>query len=340
MDDNKIIDLLIYMIELHSLYKNEIGYSKSELDELVEKYNIINLDCDYEQFKVLYKYGYLNEKEYIGKLKNFLNDYKIDKIEFVEFLEKNKIDGRSIVNYFIKEMKPNNIKKENGNWYFYAEGGWVYFSDYFKISGDYRNDIVELILNGEGYLLFDNNLSDYNIKESYLDVDDENLKYIKTIIQNMKKDYKIEQNDIDEIYKLSDIVSICDEYDLNDLKDGLDASYASAQQRADENEAYEFLINQIIDHFGFTLDSLSWAKGSDKSKYQDTLKIKFKNSDAVKNSIILFYKIENVSYHEDASDYYIDYYSPYYGWNGDAKEYINEEIMEKIPDFVDDKYLS
>ena len=106
---------------------------------------------------------------------------------------------------------------------------------------------------------------------------------------------------------------------------------------ADEDEAYESTVNQIIDHFGLTTDGLEWVKRSEKSEYNDTLKIKFKNKESAKESIILFYKIENRLWDED--DYFIKFSSPYYGWHGDADKFIDENIQERVPDYVDKNYI-
>lgn len=335
--EKNLILLLVTMIEDYSRYGDTIGYTKKEMDNFIEKYDLFNLDYSPSDAIELYKHEYLTKSEFVEKIRELFDDIEsnrsehMDIIDYIDFLESN-----NLIDICIDKMKNSDIVEEDGTWYLYANGGWSYFEDYFKIDSDYRNDVVKLLLNGEGWEMFDYDCHNFN-DFSYLDVNDDNLKYLKTIVQNMRDDFEIEQDEIDEIDDLGDVVSIAKEYDLDDLLTGLEMAYCRAQGYADESEAYDSVIDQILDHFGITTDELKWVKRSEKSKYDDTLKIKFKDGDAAKEAIILFYKIENEPY--DNSDYLINFSSPYNGWHGDVDKYIDEEIQERVPDYVDEKYL-
>ena len=332
---DNIRKLLITMIKDYSLYKDDIGYTKSELDKFIEEYKLIDFNCNYDEFEILYDNGYLTKKQYLKRLKEFLNDGETDQIDFIEFIEKN-----GLVDYFLKDIKPENIRKEGDDWYFYAYDGWGYFTDYFNVSNNYRNNVVEMILKGDGYEIFDYSYHDFDIRHSYLEVNDENLKYLKTIIQNMVDDYEIDQDDIDDISDFDDVVKIVYDYDLDDMKIALEIVCSRAQSYADENEAHNTLTNDIIEHFGFTTDGIKWVKGSDRSKYDDTLKIKFKDENSVKETILLLFKIDNVGYYDEIDDdWKIDFDEPYNGWQGDAGEHFNVELQDLLPDNIDKKYL-
>lgn len=338
MEEQKIITLLIAMIIDYDSYGDEIGFTKQELNDFIEKYDLYNLDYSPNNAIYLYNKKYLSKDDFIKKIRELFDDIEsnrsdhMDIIEYVEFLEKN-----NLIDICIDKMSHNNIKKdEYGIWCFYAEDDWSYFSKYFSEKRDYRKDVVKMILSGEGLELFDYDCDHFD-DFSYLNVNDKNLKYLKTIVQNMKDDFEIDQDEIDNIGDLKDIVSIAKEYDLEDLLNGLKMSYCRSQGYADEKEAYDSVINQILDHFGLTTEELSWVKRSEKSKHSDTLKIKFKSEGDAKDAIILLYKIENEPY--DNSDYLISYYSPYNGWYGDAGEFIDDTIQDTLSDYVNE-YLS
>lgn len=328
----RIVELFLYMIEIHNLHGDDIGYSKNEMDELMSKFEFLDMDMlNYENYEILHKNGYFNDDEYIEKIGKYFQDGETDQIEFVEFLE-----NKDVVDHFINDMKPNNIKKEGDDWYFYAHGGWSYFSDYFNIPVNYKNDVVEMILNGEGYELFEfYDVSDYDLKNSYLEFNDENLKYIKGIIQNMKNDFEIPEDEIDDIGDFDDIIKVCFDYGLDDLITCFRISYSHAQSYAAESEAYTTLVNNIEEHFNFVEDGLKWVKNN--KKYSDTLKIKFDGEEGAKDTIIKLFKINNNEYGSD--DYKINYESPYNGWYGNPENYFNDEVYERISDFVEKKYL-
>jgi len=332
-----IIKLLISMIKSYVEYGDEIGYTKKEMDDIIEKYELLYLDYDYNDAILLYDEKYVTKKEFTDKIRELFDDAQnghldIDIVEYIEFLEKN-----SLVNICIDKMERSDIKKDDdGNWYFYAKGGWDYFCDWFKVDSDYRDNVVKMILNGEGYELFDYNPSDYS-DFSYININDDNLKYLKTIVQNMKDDFELDQDEIDNIGDIDDVYSIAKNNDLDDLETALTMVNCRAQGYADEGEAYDYTTNLILEHFNLTLDGLKWVKFNKNSEYDDTLKIKFKDEESAKNAIILLYKIENRTYDDD--DFFIEWSSPYGGWIGDADKYIDDEIQERVPDYVDEKYL-
>lgn len=330
----EIVELFLYMIDFHNLHGDNIGYSKKEMDELMNKFKFLDMDMlNYENYEKLHKNGYFNDDEYIEIIGSYFQDGETDQIDFVEFLERN-----GIVDHFINDMKPDNIKKEGDEWYFYAHYGWSYFSDYFNVPSNYRNNVVEMILGGEGYELFDfYDISNYDLKNSYLDLNDKNLKYVKKIIQNMKNDFEIPEDEINDISDFDDVLKVCFDYDLDDLITCFKTSYSHAQQYAAENEAYTSLINDIEEHFNFIEDDLKWVKNNKNSTYSDTLKIKFDGEEGAKDTIIKLFKIDNAEYGND--EYKIDYNSPYNGWYGDPEKYFDDEVYKRIDDFIEKKYL-
>jgi len=338
--EQEIVTLLMAMVIDFDRYGDEIGYTKQELDNFIEKYDLYNLDYSPNNAMDLYDKEYLSKEDFVEKIRDFLDWAEngdldnMDTVEYVEFLEKN-----NLIDICIDKMKHDDIKKDDdGTWYFYAKGGWSYFSEYFSVDRDYRDDVVKMILSGDGYGLFDYDCTNFD-DFSYVDVNEENLKYLKTIVQNMKDDFEIEQDDIDDISDLSDVASVAKEYDLDDLVLGLKLAHCRAQGYADESEAYESATNEILNHFGLTLDGMKWVKDNDKSKYGETLKIKFNSESDAKDAMVLLYKLNNSSSYDDTSDYLIKYSSPYNGWHGDVDKFIDEEIQERVPDYVDGEYL-
>jgi len=342
MDNEKeVVVLLIKMIDLHGQYGDNIGYTRSEISKFVNKYDLINLDYLPEDLLILYKYGFVDKKFFNNKICEFFDDLfsgyssnsriideYYDNIEYIDFLESN-----NIVNLCINKMIPSNIKQENGKWYFYAYNGWSYFEDYFKSDSNNRSDVPKMLLNGEGFELFQYDCSVFDDFQ-YLDIIDSNLKFLKSIVQNMKDDFDIEQNDIDDIKDIDDVYHISKNYGIDELERALQLCYCDAQRNADENEAYESIINQIYDYFGFVGDKgVDWVKMNNK----DYLKLEFINEEKANESIILLFKIDNIQY--GSEDFLIDYESPYYGWNGDANKYINDEFSWRIEEEIDNKYI-
>ncbi len=334
----ELTKLLISMINKHKKYGDDIGFTKKEMDHFINKYDLVNLEYSPSNAVDLYDEKYLTKDEFVLKIREFFDNIEIgdnndmDIIEYVEWLERN-----NLIEICMDKMENySEIKEENGNWYFYAKDGWEYFSNYFSIDTNYRNNVVETILSGEGREFFQYDCSGYE-DFYYLKVEDNTIIYLKDVLKKMKDDYEIKQEEIDNVEDFEDIVSIAKEYNIDELLDAFMFAHCSAQEYADENEAYDSLINQIIEHFGLTLDGLKWVKVDVKSKYDDALKIKFINEDAAKDAIILLYKIDNRTWDED--DYHIKYDSPYNGWNGDANEYFDQEIRNRIYDDVDEKYL-
>jgi len=338
MKNGKIIKLLMSMINALKSFDEKIGFTKKELDHLIDKYDLYNLDYSPKDAIELYEEKYLTKEQFIDKIREFFEEAEngdledMDVIDYIGFLEKN-----SLLDICMDYFKYSDIKKDDdGTWYFYAKDGWKYFSDYFKVSSNYINNVVEMILSGDSYELFDRDFYDGDL--SYLDISDENLKWLIQILQNMKDDFEIEQDEIDDVSNVNNVYDIANEYDLDDLKTGLEISYCDAQRFADENEAYESTTNQVLEHFGLTLDGLKWVKADKDSEYAETLKIKFKSESDAEEAMILLYKIENEPW-GDTDDYKIDYSSPYNGWHGDADKYIDEEIQERVCEYVDEKYI-
>jgi hypothetical protein len=339
-NEEELIKLLIAMIDNYKKYGDKIGYTKPEIDKFIDKYELIDLEYSPEDSLILYENNYLTKNEFDLKILSFLEDAESgnldrDTIEFVEFLENN-----NLINICIEHMRPNNIRKDDdGNWYFYARDGWSYFADYFKNNTN-RDDVVKTILNGNGYELFDYYDSVDKNDFKYLDIKDSNLKIFKDIIQKMKNDFEIDQDEIDDIDDIEDVYSISVDYDLGELKNVLEHFYSRAQCNASENEAYEYVTELILDHFNLTIEGLKWVKSNTKSDYDDTLKIKFNSESGAEDTILILYKIENAQY-EDDDDNFISYSPPYNGFLGDANKYIDEAIEEESfhLDDIDDKYL-
>jgi hypothetical protein len=248
------------------------------------------------------------------------NDEQIE--DFIGFLE-----GNGLFDFYSEKFTHNDVVEENGEWYFLALNGWSYFAEYVKDDNGRDDKFVADILSGNGYHYFDNYGDEYNISDSYLDVNDKNLKYLKAVIQNMKKDFEIKQDDIDNIKDLGDIATICDEYGLSDLENGLNNCYSFAASYAAENEAYESIINRIAEHFSLG-EKTEWTN-------KDVLKIKFDNDKAAKFCMVKLFRIDNYNEYGDDTDVFVDLDYPYYGFQGDSEDIeknFNQEIVERLPD--------
>lgn len=334
---DEIVKLVIGMLDAHNHYGDKIGFTRKDIKRIYDEYDVLDsIDINrYSDFYELYENEFISKKKLIKTYRDMFGDSDLDDpVEFVEFLE-----SKSLINYFIDLMIPSEIKEREGKWYFYAPDGWKYFADYFYIPADYRKDAVEVILAGEGMEIFWYDCNAFKIKDSYLDVNEENLKYLKSILQNMKEDFEIEQEEIDNIKDLDDVVEVIREHDIDDFEKGLDSTYCNSQGYADEDEAYNSLINDVMEHFGFD-KATKWVKGSEKSEYDDTLEIQFKDESAAKDAIIMLYKIDN-SIWDDTSEFQIKYDPPYYGYQADnekVEDYFNQELQERLPDYID-KYI-
>lgn len=264
------------------------------------------------------------------------NQFMDERDEPIMLFEIIKSDDE-LYNFYEDKFKNTNIKKENGDWYFYANNGWEYFISYFKIPNKYRDDVIKLILNGEGRELFDYDLYSFNLDDyCYLNISDKNIKYIKNIIQKMKDDENIKQEDIDNIKDFDDIIEVIEEYVLDGLKQGLINIVCHATGYADESNAYNSIVGDIMEHFGFE-KAVDWVKRHKNDEYDTTLRIKFKSEMDAKKTTIMLFQINDPDYDND--DLFLSYDPPYNGYSGDVNEYINDVITDGLEQYIDEKYL-
>lgn len=246
-----------------------------------------------------------------------------DRFELKEFLEKDSI----LYNFFGEQIKCNNIVEKNGQYWVVVED-YGFFSDYFKLDNNTRDDLISKILVGDSFDIFQYDSNDFKSLTDYdIDLNPENLFFLKMILRlehDANSDYDY---DINDIKNYGDIANIVKENDIEALRKGISWSLCEAQEGADANAAWEDITNKIYSFFDLEMGTAKFEK-TDGFKY-DAMWIRFKSkSDAMRAKFIL------TNFDDSFEDYdKIDYSYPYNGYYGEPKdieESFNEIIIDKV----------
>ena len=250
-------------------------------------------------------------------------DKEGDRIELKEFLEKDSI----LYNFFGEQIKCNNIAEKNGQYWIVIDD-YSFFSDYFEVDNNTRNDFISKILGGDSFEFFQYNSNDFrNITDYNFKLKPENLFFLKMILR-LENDVNSEYDfDVNDVKDYDDIAQIVKDYGIEPLMKGISWAICEGQENADAGAAWEDLTNKIYSFFDLEIGSAKWEK-SEGFKY-NALWIRFKSkSDAMRAKFILTNFDDSF---EDASK--IDYSPPYNGYYGDSKdveENFNEIIIDKV----------
>jgi len=257
---------------------------------------------------------------------DFYNCDFCDKEEDTVYL-KDFFDINNELYYFYGELIQNsNVVKEGDN-YWVVIDDYVFFTDYFKLDRNTRDDFIKRMLSGEDREIFSYDSRDFDIDEFYGKLNDKNLLLLKTVLR-LERNFDVDYDyDVNGVKNYDDITSIVKEYDLEELKKFLRHCVCEAREDADSCKAYEEITDEIYDFFNLEIGSAKWQKYKN-SKY-DKLWIRFKTKAAAYYSKFLFN-----GYDDSYSDEKINYYSKdYYGDLKDLEISFNDAIENKIFDF-------
>ena len=263
-----------------------------------------------------------NEKILLDFKKSDFYDEDNDQVYLKEFFEKNY----SLFKFYGELITCNDIKKE-GEEYWIVVNDYTYFVDYFKLDNRTRNDLIEKVLGGDSYELFEYNPKDFSIDENFK-LNEDKLKILKAILRLEAKENSDYNYDVKEVKDYDDVVSIVKEYDIDNLEIWLKYIVCRANEYSDANKAYEDITDEIYSFFGLVIGSAKWV---DKKSQSSDLWLKFKDNDSAYYAKFL---IEN--YDDSYSDDKIEYSPPYYGYNGDhniTQDFFNQEISEILDEY-------
>lgn len=284
-------------------------YKHYDSQDLMYIYININKTNDDRIFFDFHKSTFYGENEYEVYLKDFFDS------------------NPELLSYYGEILLCSNIVKDDDAYWFVIDD-YNNFSKYFKLDRNTRKDLIETVLGGDSFDIFNYNPSDISIDSYNIDFDEENLILAKVILliekQNEDHDYEIPDiNDYD------DVINIVKEYDIDDLKDLLTRCVCEGVELADADAAYEDITNEIYKFFNFELGSAKWDNY--KQSKNQKLWIKFKSkSDAYRAKMII------LNYDNSYEDDIIDYSPPYYGYSGESKvieEHFNEAFIERLDEF-------
>lgn len=298
-----------------------------------EKYIIVKPtseeDIDYV-FNTESRYSYndntyvnINKKTKERTLFDFHNsefrDIDDNNINLKEFFEENK----SLLNFYGELIDCNNIKKiDNEYWMLFND--YVEFDDYFKIQGNYRNDLVKTILSGSFIDYYSHGDDDYH---SYVKLNDENLMLLKSILL-MEKYYSDGEFDyvVQDIKDYNDVEEILDNNDMSSLEDALKDNVGLATMYAEEDDAWKDVTDEFYSFFNLDEKSLKWVGPK--------LMIKFKD-----NMSAYYAKFRVINFDDSYYDDFIEYSPPYYGYSASSEDY-NKHFNDTLFDSISNQYDS
>lgn len=218
------------------------------------------------------------------------------------------------------------VVKDSDDYWFVIDD-YNNFSKYFKLDRNTRKDLIETVLGGDSFDIFNYNSSDISLDSYNIDFDKENLILAKVIllIEKQNEDYDYEITDIKDY---DDVVDIVEEYDIDNLKDLLTRCVCEGVELADADAAYDDITNEIYKFFNFEMGSAKWANY--KQSKNQKLWIKFKSKDDAYRAKMIILNYDD-SYEDDV----IEYSPPYYGYSGESKvieERFNEAFIERWSD--------
>lgn len=289
-------------------------YKHYDSQDLMYIYININKTNDDRIFFDFHKSTFYGENEYEVYLKDFFDSNP----ELLSYYGEILTGGSSSDGVVVKDSDD----------YWFVIDDYNNFSKYFKLDRNTRKDLIETVLGGDSFDIFNYNPSDISIDSYNIDFDEENLILAKVIllIEKQNEDHDYEVTDINDY---DDVVEVVKEYDIDDLKDLLTRCVCEGVELADADAAYEDITNEIYKFFNFELGSAKWDNY--KQSKNQKLWIKFKSkSDAYRAKMII------LNYDNSYEDDIIDYSPPYYGYSGESKvieEHFNEAFIERLDEF-------
>lgn len=214
-----------------------------------------------------------------------------------------------------------NMDKDNN---YLSVDSWSSFKELFD---DEYQEFIGNVLDGMGREYFEHYES--LTYDGYIDIPDKNL---TELIAGIKKhisdnDIVLENEFIDSelntLSKLYDYAKNDDELEF--IWNSIDLAYTNAQETADENDAYEQIINLIINKFNIT--DINWD--NDKDCYSMDIK------DGVLYTFDNYIHDYDEEIIEDDEIFKIKYESPYYGYSGDIN---NVDFADEIINQMDSNY--
>jgi hypothetical protein len=215
-----------------------------------------------------------------------------------------------------------------------------YFADLFCETRDVNRGTISKILSGE----FDNDwYGDYNIDiydNVIHELNIENLRKLKEIfirelsgkeIEYDGESFQVTNENIDEIFRDSDIVKLILNDELSNIESELNSIYFNAERTALEDDYYKEIWNEL-DEFFYTEDKkwvtikrgYSWDKdGSKKDRFVDMIRIPIRDFDR----FIIDYLDNNKKY----SNSTLEYHGSYIDLLKDA----GDCLRVRFPDYAD-----
>jgi hypothetical protein len=264
----------------------------------------------------------MNDKYFLDFYNSDFMDKDGDTVYLNEFLEKDSV----LYNFFGEQIKCDNIVEKNGQYWIVVDD-YGFFSDYFAVDNNTRNDFIPKILGGDSFEFFQYNSNDFkNLTDYSIKLKPENLFFLKMILR-LEHDANNDYNyDVNRVKDYEDIADIVKDYDIEGLMKGISWALCEGQEGADSNAAWEDIINKIYSFFDLEMGTAKWEKT--EGFMYDAMWIRFKSkSDAIKAKFIL------KNFDDSFDDNRIDYSPPYYGYYGDSKdveEGFNEIIIDKV----------
>jgi len=214
-----------------------------------------------------------------------------------------------------------------------------YFSVLFCDSRDVSIETIDNILSGD--LDFDWHSYDIDIYDNVIhELNIENLRKLKEIfirelsgkeIEYDGKSFEVTSENIDEIFRDSDIVKLILNDELSNIESELNSLYFSAEQSALSDDYYEEVWDKL-DEFFYTGDrkwvsvkrGYSWDKdGSKKDRFVDMIRIPIRDFDR----FIIDYLDNNKKY----SNSTLEYHGSYIDMLKDA----GDCLRVRFPDYAD-----
>jgi hypothetical protein len=340
---NYFFDKIINQID--TTYKNVIDFLESEgISKFVQHVSLNNMEKFRKKgffgLELLYEddiiIGYGIEYTDTDKLILFNKESNstviIDNDDYLWEIN-NMLDKTTTIAYnniLKKYNDPINFDdlKKIGDDYYLIVDEWSDFADYFDND---KSSFVRDILSGDGYKYFDNYESDFDSLISY-NLPNENN--ISNEVKQKTKEIALEKGIItsDEIETISieEILQRDKEEGDEEIVDVFLRGYDDAKNGANENEAYNSLINSIVNHFNIDKDNIKWVKNEKTDK--ETLYLKIIK---ILPEYYVLYHI-NKNYNSFIQGYtdeegVIPYSEPYYGFDGDVEDDdFNERVLEKL----------
>jgi hypothetical protein len=213
--NNEIINLILTMIDTHSEYGDTLNFTKTDIDNIIKKYNFKNIDCNELGWIILWKNKYITVEEFAKHMN-------------VECIDNNFY---MIVDSFDKVLS-DDYKSEisaldwDDDWWSKDWNSDSYYNDSYKQWwDDYTEDTLKEIMK-------------YCFKHGFV-IEDDEMNENNTVLKNGKLYF----ND-------QELVDLIDEDELDDLKDVLNQSISNAQDDADRDEVYNTIKDAFINKIG------------------------------------------------------------------------------------------